>query len=575
MAGSGETLAQALKAEVRKGSRQTGAPLKLYLAGRIERSQVRFGAALCLMDGDRADDPTYLPEAMGTLCRGDDHDEKQFVYTGPFTLGCDHGCGHRSTLGTRTHGADMNEDTTGAGAPSDIVLAQAIYGRAMRGIDACDIFFAWIADEECFGTLVELAQGQGQDDLPGASTDRQAARRTVVRLAGWRAVEAATPEAAPRLLGEFLIRDDWLALPRRARAELCAQRALQSCAVIDGPRSEKTGQLPRCPAPNVITHSPTLGDSCPRSRAHWAASTGSAVQLRPVGMVDPEAAGRPRKARKGPTRRTVATRAKNAASGPPDSGPFGRCRSTPRCWRHRIGWSGSWSNGAKPKKVPFYATGKPHSGTSIRPQTSASWCPIPWPSKPRPSTTSPAWASPSTGDTSSSTSTGAAIPTRARSNPGHEDRDAAIGRLRGGVDQRHIHIVGYHPSGEIDSFPTCTKKPAERYTHGRFMAMGREVWNTGSDPLPDLTPLIGMLPVSKTTSTSLARPKLRLVTGTAPTRWIIERSKLPGYLAVLNPDMDHDDWIKVGMGIHHGSGGTDEGRVFWDGWSREGEVQGG
>jgi primase-polymerase (primpol)-like protein len=82
--------------------------------------------------------------------------------------------------------------------------------------------------------------------------------------------------------------------------------------------------------------------------------------------------------------------------------------------------------------------------------------------------------------------------------------------------QRHRrHITGYHPSGE--SFPTNTKKPAERYTHGRYMALGRQVLNTAPTPCPD-TALSCLQPRPEE-----ARP--RLVTDTRPRahRRVLER----------------------------------------------------
>lgn len=39
-------------------------------------------------------------------------------------------------------------------------------------------------------------------------------------------------------------------------------------------------------------------------------------------------------------------------------------------------------------------------------------------------------------------------------------------------------------------------------------------------------------------------------------------------LAKLDPDMNHDDWLHVGMGLHHETGG--EGFLYWDDWSAQG-----
>ena len=49
------------------------------------------------------------------------------------------------------------------------------------------------------------------------------------------------------------------------------------------------------------------------------------------------------------------------------------------------------------------------------------------------------------------------------------------------------------------------------------------------------------------------------------------RSQLVDLLKTLDPDMGRDDWIRVGMAIHHEYGGSEEGFRLWDAWSRQGE----
>ena len=41
-------------------------------------------------------------------------------------------------------------------------------------------------------------------------------------------------------------------------------------------------------------------------------------------------------------------------------------------------------------------------------------------------------------------------------------------------------------------------------------------------------------------------------------------------LNTINPDIDHDDWISVGMALHHQYDGQDEGLHIWDEWSQSG-----
>ena len=42
-------------------------------------------------------------------------------------------------------------------------------------------------------------------------------------------------------------------------------------------------------------------------------------------------------------------------------------------------------------------------------------------------------------------------------------------------------------------------------------------------------------------------------------------------LVVLDPDMPRQDWLKVGMGLHHETSGSDEGFTHWDEWSWRGD----
>jgi hypothetical protein len=42
------------------------------------------------------------------------------------------------------------------------------------------------------------------------------------------------------------------------------------------------------------------------------------------------------------------------------------------------------------------------------------------------------------------------------------------------------------------------------------------------------------------------------------------------HLSVLDPDMGRDQWIRVGMAVHHETGGGEAGFVIWDEWSSKG-----
>jgi hypothetical protein len=48
-------------------------------------------------------------------------------------------------------------------------------------------------------------------------------------------------------------------------------------------------------------------------------------------------------------------------------------------------------------------------------------------------------------------------------------------------------------------------------------------------------------------------------------------SQMEGLLAVLDPDMPREDWIRVAMGLHHETEGDDTGFYLWNDWSQNGE----
>lgn len=47
-------------------------------------------------------------------------------------------------------------------------------------------------------------------------------------------------------------------------------------------------------------------------------------------------------------------------------------------------------------------------------------------------------------------------------------------------------------------------------------------------------------------------------------------AEIEGLLAQLDPDMDRDGWIRVGMGVHHETEGDDTGFTIWNEWSAQG-----
>ncbi len=55
-----------------------------------------------------------------------------------------------------------------------------------------------------------------------------------------------------------------------------------------------------------------------------------------------------------------------------------------------------------------------------------------------------------------------------------------------------------------------------------------------------------------------------------PAEWRAERDRVESALATLTPD-GYEHWIRVGMALHHASGGSDEGFALWHEWSARGD----
>ena len=128
-----------------------------------------------------------------------------------------------------------------------------------------------------------------------------------------------------------------------------------------------------------------------------------------------------------------------------------------------------------------------------------------------------------------------------------------------------FHIVGY--GGPVKTFKG---KHIEVYDHGRYMAMGAEVISTGTDPLPDLNPLLVDL-TGENAPKPPPKPALRLVGG-APLLWPGDKAEAISALKRLDPDIGYPNWIQVGMALHKASGGSDDGLQVWDDWSRPGKT---
>lgn len=121
-------------------------PESIYAAGKITKERNRFGIF------PSSTDKFVLNQEEPYTYYG-----YEFIYTGAFTIGCDHGCSHKkfetfndSTRGSGTHGAASSTCVETDLPPS------FIQDRCFNGIARADMVFVWIDSEDCYGTLVEI-----------------------------------------------------------------------------------------------------------------------------------------------------------------------------------------------------------------------------------------------------------------------------------------------------------------------------------------------------------------------------------------------------------------------------------
>lgn len=136
-------------------------PVVWYAAGRIERDRNRFGLVECSLLGFEPEAWSAIPKVVQETAEG-----VTFAYSGPWTVGCDHGCAHvagsqnpwassksAGAYGTGTHGAAENYCSSNTGAAD---AGTVVFERSMAGIAKADAVFVWLEDAECYGTLVEV-----------------------------------------------------------------------------------------------------------------------------------------------------------------------------------------------------------------------------------------------------------------------------------------------------------------------------------------------------------------------------------------------------------------------------------
>jgi len=116
-------------------------PVYVYMAGRIGPTHYRPFS----ISGDAEGDSESVASRIIPLCG------IHFRYVGPFS------------------GDSDNHDALHGGRPGYEDARGAIFARSIRGIEACDIFFALFEDHEAFGTLIELgvAKAKGKRIVVG------------------------------------------------------------------------------------------------------------------------------------------------------------------------------------------------------------------------------------------------------------------------------------------------------------------------------------------------------------------------------------------------------------------------
>lgn len=132
----------------------------IYLAGKISKNGWRHDIVKNLRDYDSGytgqgvscGDNSFLTKGWPIIEKAIYREiDGGFNYTGPFFVGCDHGCFH----GEGTHGTS---DYSGMGHwDDDRNHRETVVTNCLEAIKKSDIVFAWIDSVDCYGTIAELA----------------------------------------------------------------------------------------------------------------------------------------------------------------------------------------------------------------------------------------------------------------------------------------------------------------------------------------------------------------------------------------------------------------------------------
>lgn len=127
--------------------------LNIYLAGKISKNDWRHQ----IVNGLRRVSRSFfgysdINEIKWPILKNSIF--KYFHYTGPYFIGCDHGCFHDS----HSHGW-ANEGDCGDTASEDSYYA--VYELCKTAIHNSDLVFAWIDSTESYGTFAEIGYAAG------------------------------------------------------------------------------------------------------------------------------------------------------------------------------------------------------------------------------------------------------------------------------------------------------------------------------------------------------------------------------------------------------------------------------
>jgi len=120
---------------------------RIYFAGKISKHGWRHSLVPFLDKGLTAG----YPEDERNLFDSEfELDCGSFIYTGPFFVACDHGCGH----GANRHGVGI--DFTCGSPQSEDTTRPKVFAVNKKRLERSDLVFAYVESFDAYGTLIEL-----------------------------------------------------------------------------------------------------------------------------------------------------------------------------------------------------------------------------------------------------------------------------------------------------------------------------------------------------------------------------------------------------------------------------------